>query len=79
MKNGQFRTAAGGRRLGSMSEGSSQTRIVDLAEFRMRRELRARKGQRRQFLWSWPATGMTVAARFPDAAPGPRSLTLQVR
>lgn len=41
--------------------------IYDFASYRLKSQSRRRwrSGERRQFLWSWPATGQVLAVDFP--------------
>jgi hypothetical protein len=61
------------------SPGTAQ--IHDFASYRqrLRSQRRARSGERRQFLWSSPATGQLLAVDFPFSTAKPVSSLAQVR
>jgi hypothetical protein len=63
-----------------MSAAALKPSVVDLAEFRLRRAVRARAQSRtrQQFLWSWP-TGQFLAAEFPLPAASSYSFSVKSR
>ena len=48
--------------------------ILDFEAFRRRRQSRAAATARREFLWSWPASGYSLRVEFPRPAPVTSSL-----